>query len=182
MEKSTIGSRLQLLRKKAGISQAQLAEIIKVNQNTLSRYETNERQIPTVDAIRLADYFGVSCDYLLRGYSPDNVHIGQETGLSNSTLDMLKQHHRDNPESDSFTEHLLSARVYWEMNLCVRRCVDVEKRLRDCPESAVDLIANGSGHILLDELDFQKYKAVQCFQRILDEYIQKVMADGNDNA
>lgn len=179
MEKSTIGSRLQLLRKKASISQKQLAEVIGVNQNTLSRYETNERQLPTVDAIRLADYFGVSCDYLLRGYSPDNVHIGQETGLSNSTLDSLKQHHRDNPEFDSFTEHLLSARVYWEMNLCVRRCVDVEKRLRDDPESAVDMI--GNGRILLDESDFQKYKAAQCFQRILDDYIQKVMADGNDN-
>ena len=35
------------------------------NQNTISRYETGEREPGIAELIRIADYFGVSIDYLL---------------------------------------------------------------------------------------------------------------------
>lgn len=180
MEKSSIGNRVQLLRKEAGLNQKQLAEIIGVNQNTLSRYETNDRQIQPADVVRLADYFGVSCDYLLRGYAPDNVKHGQETGLSDKTLDLLKQRHRERPDYDDFTEHLLSGKNYWNLNRYVRECIDTEKRLIINPDAVADILIGGTADNLQDSADFKKYKAVQCFQRILDDYIQKVMEDGSN--
>ena len=36
-----------------------------MNQNTISRYETGEREADYKSLIMLADYFGVSIDYLL---------------------------------------------------------------------------------------------------------------------
>ena len=45
---------------------------INTNQNTISRYETGEREPGISDLIKLADYFGVSLDYLLeRTDNPD---------------------------------------------------------------------------------------------------------------
>ena len=57
--------RLKELRAKKGISQLKLALDLNTNQNTISRYETGERQADYATLIAIADYFGVSLDYLL---------------------------------------------------------------------------------------------------------------------
>ncbi len=57
--------RLKELRKEKGISQLKLAIDLSVNQNTISRYETGERQADYNMLIKMADYFNVSVDYLL---------------------------------------------------------------------------------------------------------------------
>lgn len=57
--------RLKELRKKRGISQLKLALDLNMNQNTISRYETGEREADYTTLIRFADYFNVSIDYLL---------------------------------------------------------------------------------------------------------------------
>ena len=57
--------RLKELRKARKISQLKLALDLNMNQNTISRYETGEREADYATLIRLADYFNVSIDYLL---------------------------------------------------------------------------------------------------------------------
>ena len=57
--------RLKELRKEKGITQLQLALALNMSQNTISRYETGERQAGYDELIRIADYFNVSIDYLL---------------------------------------------------------------------------------------------------------------------
>lgn len=57
--------RLKELRKKRGVSQVKLALDLHTTQNSISRYETGERQADYDMLIAIADYFGVSIDYLL---------------------------------------------------------------------------------------------------------------------
>ena len=57
--------RLKEIRKARGISQVKMAMDLNVSQNTVSRYETGEREADYAMLIRIADYFGVSIDYLL---------------------------------------------------------------------------------------------------------------------
>ena len=57
--------RLKEIRKKKGISQLKLAMDLNMNQNTVSRYETGEREPGINELIKIADYFNVSVDYLL---------------------------------------------------------------------------------------------------------------------
>ncbi len=57
--------RLKELRAKRGISQLKLAMDLGLSQNTVSRYETGEREADYHMLILLADYFNVSIDYLL---------------------------------------------------------------------------------------------------------------------
>ena len=57
--------RLQRLREKRGVSRAVLSELCGLNPGQIRRYERGERK-PTPEALcALADYFGVSVDYLL---------------------------------------------------------------------------------------------------------------------
>ena len=57
--------RLKELRKRKGISQLRLATELNTTQNTISRYETGEREPGIDELIKIADYFNVSVDYLI---------------------------------------------------------------------------------------------------------------------
>lgn len=57
--------KLRELRKERRISQLKLAMDLGMNQNSISRYETGERQADYETLITFADYFKVSIDYLL---------------------------------------------------------------------------------------------------------------------
>ena len=64
--------KLKELRKKRNITQLKLAMDLNMNQNTISRYETGQREAGYSDLIKIADYFEVSLDYLLeRTDNPD---------------------------------------------------------------------------------------------------------------
>ena len=57
--------RLRELRKARGITQVKMSIDLHINQNTLSRYETGQREAGYAMLIAIADYFNVSVDYLL---------------------------------------------------------------------------------------------------------------------
>ena len=57
--------RLKKLRKERNISQLKLAIDLNMNENSISRYENNEREADYETLIKFADYFDVSLDYLL---------------------------------------------------------------------------------------------------------------------
>ena len=60
-----LADRVKALRNEQGWSQSELAELVGANPAQISRYE-NGRITPSADALaRLAETFGVSCDYLL---------------------------------------------------------------------------------------------------------------------
>lgn len=58
--------RLRELRKARRITQVRLAMDLNMSQNTVSRYENGEREPGIAELIKIADYFDVSVDYLLR--------------------------------------------------------------------------------------------------------------------
>lgn len=63
---------LTLLRKERGLSQKKAAEDLGVSQALLSHYEKGIRECGLEFVVRAADYYQVSCDYLL-GRSPDRT-------------------------------------------------------------------------------------------------------------
>ncbi len=65
--------RLKEIRKLKGISQVKLAFALNTNQNTISRYETGEREPGISELIKIADYFDVSIDYLLERTDNPNI-------------------------------------------------------------------------------------------------------------
>lgn len=56
---------LKKIRKEKGISQLKLAMDLNMSQNTISRYETGDREPGINELIKIADYFNISVDYLL---------------------------------------------------------------------------------------------------------------------
>lgn len=53
------------LREDADLTQKQIAEVILCDQSLYSKYERGERELPLELAIKLADFYHVSLDYLV---------------------------------------------------------------------------------------------------------------------
>lgn len=56
---------LKDLREEQRISQANLAKNLKLNQSTIAKYETGEREPSLEILVEIAEFFKVSTDYLL---------------------------------------------------------------------------------------------------------------------
>ncbi len=56
---------ITLLRKERGLSQKEVAASLKISQALLSHYEKGIRECGLDFVVRIADYYNVSCDYLL---------------------------------------------------------------------------------------------------------------------
>ena len=57
--------RIRDLREECDLTQAQIAELLHIKQNTYSQYENGHRQIPIDMLIQLARFYQVSIDYLV---------------------------------------------------------------------------------------------------------------------
>ena len=61
---TSLTQRLRTLREDRDYTQAQIAVVLHVGQKTYSDYELGKTRIPIDRAMLLADYYGVSLDYL----------------------------------------------------------------------------------------------------------------------
>ena len=92
---------ITLLRKERGITQKQAAQDLGVSQALLSHYEKGIRECGLEFVVRVADYYGVSCDYLL----------GRSAERSGQTLTV-----EDIPEAESSRDSHYRGSVLPTMN------------------------------------------------------------------
>lgn len=63
--KKGFGRIISMLRKEKGISQCQAAKELGISQALMSHYENGVRECSLEFVVKIADYYSVSCDYLL---------------------------------------------------------------------------------------------------------------------
>ena len=73
MGKSTLGDRIQELRKQKGWSQSELAAKIDISYTQMSRYEIKGVQPPANILSKLANNFGTTVDFLVNGATEDKA-------------------------------------------------------------------------------------------------------------
>ncbi|RBS17164.1 hypothetical protein EA94_01198 [Enterococcus faecalis] len=106
------GQILRQLRKQRKLTQKELADIIFVEQTTISGYENGKIQPTAKVIIELADYFDVSTNYLLGQPKKNKNQLEQ---IIDSTIDELKNEDTllfmKNGEFDENTARLLKAAI-----------------------------------------------------------------------
>lgn len=76
MPNQTFSDRLTLQRKQKGVSQKQAAADLGISQALLSHYENGIREPGLQFLVKAADYYNVSCDYLL-GHAANVLQLNQ---------------------------------------------------------------------------------------------------------
>ncbi|HLQ40121.1 MAG TPA: helix-turn-helix transcriptional regulator [Tetragenococcus sp.] len=56
---------IRSIREDSDLTQQHLADMLNISQNTYSQYETGKIEWTASTLVKIADYFGVSVDYLL---------------------------------------------------------------------------------------------------------------------
>lgn len=72
-----LNEKLRNLRETKGLTQSDIAQKLKITREAYSMYETNKRQMNHESLCILADFFGVTTDYLL-GRSEEDIFIFSE--------------------------------------------------------------------------------------------------------
>lgn len=68
----TFGERLYELRNKNNLSQEDLAEVLDVSRQSISKWENDKAYPEMTRLLFMSDYFDVSLDYLMRGIKKEN--------------------------------------------------------------------------------------------------------------
>lgn len=71
----TFGERLKKLRIEKGLSQQELADILKINRATLGNWEIDRTSPGYSTLCKIAKYFNVTIDYLLNG---ESMKVGED--------------------------------------------------------------------------------------------------------
>lgn len=66
---------LKELREKKGLSQSAVARAMGISRQNYGYYESNQRDPDTAMVKALAEFFGVSTDYLLGRAEPENIRL-----------------------------------------------------------------------------------------------------------
>lgn len=89
---------LKQLRKSKGLTQVQFAKEFNISAGTIAMWETNKRIPDTAMLIKIAEFFGVSVDYLLG--NSNAPAIAPEAQLEDVYLSLAKSAQDDGIDPD----------------------------------------------------------------------------------
>lgn len=86
-----IGKRIRELRKEKKLTQKEFGRVFGLSQNAVTNIETGKRALYLDELLKIADYFNVSTDYLIKengvkGNNPDLQYMCDYTGLNETTV------------------------------------------------------------------------------------------------
>ncbi len=92
--KERVVERIVQLRREHDVSQKQLAAAIGIDPSSMNRIEKGERAVTVAELVRLADFFAVSTESILRGDESGGVLFRME-GQGNALVDESLRLFRD---------------------------------------------------------------------------------------
>ena len=85
-----IAERLQKLRRKAGYSQEQTAELLGISRQAVSKWESGQGKPDLDNLVRLTEIYNTSADYILLGTEKNmGTSVPEKSGLSPEVRKML---------------------------------------------------------------------------------------------
>lgn len=121
---SNFPERLRQLRTAKALTQSELADALGVSRNSIFFYESAQRTPDIIVLKKIADYFGVTCDYMIGASinrSEETRDIGDELGLTDESISALKNS-IEKAKSD------LKSQVYL---ICVNKIICNKKLVAD---------------------------------------------------
>lgn len=72
-----------------GIHQDDLAQALGISSGSISSYRRGEKEPRFTMIVKIADYLGVDCHYLMTGVRAEHYSVANELGLSEDAIDFL---------------------------------------------------------------------------------------------
>lgn len=92
---NVFGQNLTTLRKKVRLTRRELAEKLGINENTLTGYERDGHEPKYSILAKIADFFGVSTDALIRDENSANTSTPPDVVITQFSINVDKQQYSD---------------------------------------------------------------------------------------
>lgn len=124
----TFPTRLRQLVKEKGVTQAELASLLGISRQSFSAYCDGNTQPNIENTVKMAEYFGVSVDYLfglsdIRTTDPATKSLCESLGISETSIEEL----RNNPTVGEVVDFLIAQ----HHNACTNSASKSDGRLYD---------------------------------------------------
>lgn len=167
--------RIKELRIQNNISQKDLAETIGVAPNTLSQYETGKREPDNSTLIKLAQYFGVTVDYLLKNETPSEVppnfparlkYLREQKGETQEQLAEAMGYNLE--DIDAWENGTLEADFKTKVQLASHFNSTMDFLTGNDPNKNIVVALHGGGRIVTEKKQPLSPKAVEVVKELAD--------------
>ena len=183
--KLTIGERLKDLRTAQKLTLEQLAAEVGISKSALGKYESdNGKDISPYSILLLADYYGVSCDYLM-GRTETKNHPNtalHELHLSDASIDVLrtgKFNHRLLSElicHKDFQRFMLDAEIYVD-RIADMRVNDMNAVLEAVRQMALMKNSGEENDLHLRTLEVAQIREDEYFGSLIADDLKGILRD-----
>ena len=183
--KLTIGERLKDLRVERKLTLEQLAAEVGISKSALGKYESdNGKDISPYSILLLADYYGVSCDYLM-GRTETKNHPNtalHELHLSDASIDILrtgKFNHRLLSElicHKDFQRFMLDAEIYVD-RIADMRVNDMNAVLEAVRQMALMKNSGEENDLHLRTLEVAQIREDEYFGSLIADDLKGILRD-----
>ena len=183
--KLTIGERLKDLRVERKLTLEQLAAEVGISKSALGKYESdNGKDISPYSILLLADYYGVSCDYLM-GRTETKNHPNtalHELHLSDASIDVLrtgKFNHRLLSElicHKDFQRLMLDAEIYVD-RIADMRVNDMNAVLEAVRQMALMKNSGEENDLHLRTLEVAQIREDEYFGSLIADDLKGILRD-----
>ena len=183
--KLTIGERLKDLRVERKLTLEQLAAEVGISKSALGKYESdNGKDISPYSILLLADYYGVSCDYLM-GRTETKNHPNtalHKLHLSDASIDVLKAgkfNHRLLSElicHKDFQRFLLDAEIYVD-RIADMRVNDMNAVLEAVRQMALMKNGGDANDLYLRTLEVTQIREDEYFGSLIADDLKGILRD-----
>ena len=186
--KLTIGERLKDLRTAQKLTLEQLAAEVGISKSALGKYESdNGKDISPYSILLLADYYGVSCDYLM-GRTETKNHPNtalHELHLGDASIDVLKTgkfNHRLLSElicHKDFQRFMLDAEIYVD-RIADMRVNDMNAVLEAVRQMALMKNGGDANDLYLRTLEVAQIREDEYFGNLISDDLKGILRDIRD--
>ena len=183
--KLTIGERLKDLRVERKLTLEQLSNEVGISKSALGKYESdNGKDISPYSILLLADYYGVSCDYLM-GRTETKNHPNtalHELHLSDASIDVLrtgKFNHRLLSElicHKDFQRFMLDAEIYVD-RIADMRINDMNAVLEAVRQMALMKNGGDANDLYLRTLEVAQIREDEYFGSLIVDDLKVILRD-----
>ena len=183
--KLTIGERLKDLRVERKLTLEQLSNEVGISKSALGKYESdNGKDISPYSILVLADYYGVSCDYLM-GRTETKNHPNtalHELHLGDASIDVLKTgkfNHRLLSElicHKDFQRFMLDAEIYVD-RIADMRINDMNAVLEAVRQIALMKNGGDANDLYLRTLEVAQIREDEYFGSLIADDLKGILRD-----
>lgn len=183
---------LNALLIKKGIHQEDMAQALGISTGSISGYRNGEKEPRLFMIIKMADYLGVDCHYLMTGVQAENSISSKELGLSEEAINAIKEMGK----SCDVLNRILAESIHFEDVLMDIDKLAWEESTRKAAEMSADMSMNRGKAACREEIqdftikvlvgskaeerrDVIEYRILKKFKRLLDIVVNDLTTQKN---